>query len=68
MGAREGWKKCLKKGQKNVKNMREKKNNLQKNPSNSWKVKKFHYDSVTNDSARAKKLEGGAKRPPPQPL
>ena len=29
------------------------------------KVKKFHGDSVKNESARAKKLEGGAKRPPP---
>ena len=34
-----------------------KKKKLQKNPSNCflWKVKKFHGDSVTNESARAKK-------------
>ena len=44
--------------------------NIKKNYKNSLnyyllKVKKFHGDSVKNDSARAKKLEGGAKRPPP---
>ena len=33
------------------------------------KSKKFHGDSVTNESARAKKLEGGGRqKPPPQPL
>ena len=34
------------------------------------KVKKFHgdCDSVKNESARANKLEGGAKRPAPQPV
>ena len=44
------------------------KKKLQKNPSNYYlcKVKKFHGDSVTNESARAKKTTGGgAKRPPP---
>ena len=29
------------------------------------KIKKFYGDSVKNKSARTKKLEGGAKRPPP---
>ena len=44
-----------------------KKKKLTKNPSNYylWKVKKFYGDSVTNESARGKKIEGGAKRPPP---
>ena len=33
------------------------------------KSKKIDGDSVKNESARAKKLEGGgAKRPPPQPV
>ena len=31
----------------------------------SLKVTKFHGDSVKNESAREKKLHGGAKRPPP---
>ena len=37
-----------------------KKKKLQKYPSNYylWKVKKFHGDSVTNESARATNLEG----------
>ena len=30
-----------------------------------WKVKKFHGDSVTNESARAKQLQGGAPNAPP---
>ena len=45
------------------------KKNSQKNPLNYFllKVKKFHGDSVKNESARATKLEGrgGAKRHPP---
>ena len=41
-----------------------------KNPLNYylWKVKKFHGDSVTNESARAKKQEGGGRQTPPQLL
>ena len=37
------------------------KKNLQKDPLNYhlWKVKKIHGNSVKNESARAKKLEGG---------
>ena len=40
---------------------------ITKNPLNYYllKVKKFHGESVKKKSARAKKLEGGAKRPPP---
>ena len=47
-----------------------KKKKLQKNPSNYylWKVKKFHGDSVTNESTRAKKLEEGAPNAPPPSL
>ena len=47
-----------------------KKKNLQKNPSNYYllKVKKFHGDSVTNESAKAKKLQGGAPNAPPPSL
>ena len=34
----------------------------------SWEVKKFHGDSVKNESARAKKTRGGeAPNAPPQP-
>ena len=29
---------------------------------------KFYGDSVTNESARAKKLQGGGRQTPPQPL
>ena len=32
------------------------------------KVNEFQGDSVKNESARTKKLQGGAKRPPPQPV
>ena len=40
------------------------------NPLNNylWKVKKFHGDSIKNESSRAKTLEGGGGRqnaPPP---
>jgi len=43
---------------------------LTKNPLNyySLKVTKFHRDSVKNESARTKKLQGGAKRHPPPRL
>ena len=41
-----------------------------KNPLNfySLKVTNFHGDSVKNESARQKKLEGGAKCSPGQPV
>ena len=44
-----------------------KKKNFTKNPLKYYllKVKKFHGDSVKNESARAKKLEGGAPNAPP---
>ena len=40
---------------------------LTKKPLNycSLKVTKFHGDIVKNERARTKKLQGGAKRPPP---
>ena len=43
---------------------------LQKIPFNYFllKVKIFHGDSVKNESARTKTLEGGGKRPPPSSL
>jgi len=42
---------------------------LQKNPLNyfSLKVTTFYSDSVKNESARTKKLQGGRQTPPPQP-
>ena len=44
--------------------MRKKK--YKKNPSNYylWKVKKFHGDNVTNESAKEKKTTGGAPNAP----
>ena len=47
-----------------------KKQILTKNPLNyySFKVTKFHGDSVKNESARTKKLQGGGRQTPPQPF
>ena len=53
-----------------VPNPMHEKKKLQKKPLNYyfWKVKKFHGDSVKNESARAKKLEGGGCQTPPPSL